>query len=269
MVTILRHCLLTIAMIASPVLAQSSPEPIETAVISTEIAADEARQGAASDGAHVYAIDNSRIGKYRIGDGAKVAAWEGDTKLFPHLNSCTIAKAQLVCAASNYPAVPHSSSIEFFDPDTLQHIRSHSIGTGPGSLTVLDYHDGSWWAVFANYDGKGGDPARDHRYTVLVQMDEAFRRKQAWTFPPELLAKFAPKSCSGASWHKDGKLYLSGHDLPEIYAVTLPEAGSVLKLEKTISVSTRGQAIDWDPLAPDRLWSISRQNRKLIASIIE
>ena len=38
-----------------------------------------------------------------------------------------------------------------------------------GSLTALDRHDGKWWAVFAHYDGKGGEPGRDHRYTMLAR----------------------------------------------------------------------------------------------------
>src|SRR3546814_19990507 len=40
----------------------------------------EARQGAAVDGAHFYAITNARIGKYRRSDGVKVAEWVGDRK---------------------------------------------------------------------------------------------------------------------------------------------------------------------------------------------
>ena len=30
----------------------------------------------------------------------------------------------------------------------------------PAALTGLDRHDGSWWACFANYDAKGGEPGR-------------------------------------------------------------------------------------------------------------
>src|SRR3546814_2195672 len=79
------------------------------------IAAPEADQGVASDRSHVYAIDNYAIGKYDKASGKRVAGWEGDPKLFPHLNSCAVVKAELVCAASNYPKVrseEHTSELQ-------------------------------------------------------------------------------------------------------------------------------------------------------------
>ena len=148
--------------------------------------APEARQGVASDGTHVFAIDNDRIGKYRIASGDRVAQWQGDPRLFPHMNSCTIAGRELVCAASNYPALPQTSAIEFFDSRTLRHLRSVSLGIGPGSLTALDRHAGKWWAIFANYAGKGGEPGRDHRYTLRVRMDDAFRGHRCSNCVPKL-----------------------------------------------------------------------------------
>lgn len=234
--------------------------------VALRLAAPEARQGVASDGVHVYAIDNDQIGKYRIATGERIAQWQGERRLFPHMNSCTVVGRELVCAASNYPAVPQTSAIEFFDTTTLQHRRTVSLGFGPGSLTVLDRHDGKWWAVFANYAGKGGEPNRDHRYTLLVRMDDAFRQEAAWTFPPEILARFAPFSCSGASWSADGRLFVAGHDRPEIYEVALPQAGSVLELRRTIGIATPGQAIDWDPTRRGRLWSVGRGTLELVAS---
>jgi len=236
------------------------------APVSLRIPAEEAHQGVASDGKHVYAIDNNRIGKYEIASGRRVAQWTGDRALYPHMNSCTVVARELVCAASNYPAVPQTSAVEVFDIDRMTHVRSVSLGLQPGSLTVLERHQGKWWAVFANYDAKGGDPSRDHRYTLLVRMDDQFRQEAAWTFPPELLERFAPKSCSGASWGADGRLYVTGHDRAEVYALTLPEAGSVLKLEATIPIATQGQAIDWDSKTPGRLWSIERGDTVLVAS---
>ena len=88
-----------------PALAQEASSPPAERV-SLRLSAPEANQGAASDGRFVYAIDNDRIGKYRIDTGKRVAHWQGDRRLFPHMNSCTVAGRELVCAASNYPAVP-------------------------------------------------------------------------------------------------------------------------------------------------------------------
>ena len=259
--------LLLAANFAAPDRAAAEPMAMP-APVSLRLPAPEARQGAASDGVHVYAIDNDRIGKYRIDTGKRVAQWQGDRRLFPHMNSCTVAGRELVCAASNYPAVPQTSAVEFFDRTTLRHLRTVSLGFGPGSLTALDRHAGKWWAVFANYAGKGGEPGRDHRYTLLVRMDDGFRQEAAWTFPPEILARFAPYSCSGASWSNDGRLFVAGHDRPELYELALPEAGSQLELRRIIAIATPGQAIDWDPRRPGRLWSIDRAKNEMIASEI-
>lgn len=230
------------------------------------IPADEARQGVASDGEHVYAIDNSRIGKYRIADGKRVAVWTGDPALVPHLNSCAVIRRELVCASSNYPAVPHTSSVEFFDRHTLRHLRSHRFGPTDGSLTALDRRGGAWWAVFAHYDGKGGAPGKDHRATRLVRLDDRFAPTGEWRLPPELLARLAPYSVSGASWSGAGVLALTGHDRPEVYLVSVPRQPGVVKLEATVAIATEGQAIDWEPGRRELLWSISRPGRAVVLS---
>lgn len=232
------------------------------------IAALEAGQGVAADRNHVYAIDNYVIGKYDKANGKRIAAWEGDPKLFPHLNSCAVVNSELVCAASNYPKVPMASSVEIFDAKTLRHLRTVSLGRIYGSLTAMDWHGGSWWAVFANYDERGGEPGRDHRFTTLVRMDAAFRPLESWLFPDAVLARFAPKSCSGFAWGADGLMYASGHDRPEIYALRLPKAGATLDLVATLPVPTAGQAIDWDPAEPRLLWSIDRAKKEIRATPI-
>ena len=230
------------------------------------ISAPEARQGVASDGRFVYAIDKRRIGKYEIATGRRVASWKGDPKRFHHLNSSTMVGRELVCAASNYPELPHASSVEFFDAAQLIHLRSVNLGLGPGSLTAIDRHHGQWWAVFANYDGRGGRPDRDHRSTLLVRMDDAFLEIKSWKFPPTVLERFAPKSASGASWKADGRLTVSGHDRAELYVVAVPHVGEMLDHVATVAVATPGQAIDWDPNDPDLLWSIDRKRREIVAS---
>jgi hypothetical protein len=230
------------------------------------MAAAEARQGVASDGRFAYAIDNRRIAKYAIATGSHVASWTGDPKQFRHLNSGTVVGQELVCAASNFPALPQASSIEFFDTGHMVHVRSVSLGLGPGSLTAVDRHDDQWWAVFGNYGRRGGQPGRDHRSTLLVRMDDEFRQLEAWTFPPSIVERFAPYSVSGASWTADGRLAVSGHSRPEIYVVALPSAGTELEHVATIAVATRGQAIDWDPSDTTLLWSIDRKRREIVAS---
>jgi hypothetical protein len=252
--------------VVTPLLALLLLTTANPAPVVMRIPADEARQGVASDGVHVYAIDNNRIGKYRISDGVRVTGWDGPKSLFPHMNSCTVVKRELVCAASNHSGVPQTSSIEFFDTSSLKHIRSHSFGITEGSLTVLDWNQGAYWAVFAHYDARGGEPGKDNRYSQLVKLDATYRPLQRWVFPPGVLALMKPHSASGASWTADGRLAVSGHDRAEVYMMRLPTAGSVVELEATISVATEGQAIDWDPAARGRMWSISRKAREMVAS---
>ncbi len=227
------------------------------------IHADAADQGVASDGENVYAIDNNVITRIRLSDQAVTGEWRGDPELFPHLNSCTVVGEELVCAASNYPALPQLGTVEIFDLATLTHKSSVSLGGQPGSLTVMDRHDGAWWAVFVNYDDRGTPVGRNHRDTFLARMDDDFRIDRMWGMPDSVLERLAPSSVSGGSWGDDGVLYLSGHDRPELYAVTLPVAGGVLRHVGTYSIASRGQAIDIDPLHPDKIWFIDRKQRTL------
>ncbi|HEY8615124.1 hypothetical protein [Phenylobacterium sp.] len=228
--------------------------------------APEANQGVAVDARHFYAVGNSVIAKYNRRTGAKVAEWTGDPARFPHLNSCAVIGRELVCAASNYPATPHVSSVEVFDPRRMTHLRTVALGPDqPGSLTWVDRRDGAWWAAFANYDGRGGEPGRDHRYTTLVKFDDRWRRQEAWSFPAAVLAGFAPRSTSGGAWGEDGRLYVTGHDRPEVYVLALPRGGAVLDHLATISVAVEGQAIAFDRSAPRTLFGIRRPAREVVA----
>ena len=230
------------------------------------IPAEDANQGAVSDGRHLYAIDNAAISKIDMASGKAVARWQGDPALFKHMNSCIALQGQLVCAMSNYPDVPQASAVEWFDTAKMLHVATHSLGPGHGSLTWIDWHDGSWWACFANYDGKGGEPNRDHKATTLVRFDSHFAEQGAWLFPPAVLDQMAPYSSSGGAWGDDGYLYVTGHDRPELYVLALPEAGSILRHVATIPIPTNGQAIAWDPKEKRMLWSIERKVRELVAS---
>lgn len=230
--------------------------------------ATEARQGVASDGVHAYAIDNSRIGKYDLKTGKRIAAWEGEPALFPHMNSCTLFERKLICAASNFPKVPMTSAIEIFDPAAMTHLTTISLGMGIGSLTWTSRKDGFWWAGFANYPGRGGEPGRDNRYTAVVKFDNQWRKIESFTLPDAVLERMAPMSMSGGGWGDDGLLYVTGHDRPEVYALRLPKAGSTLELVATLPIPFEGQAIDWDPKQKRLLWGISRKDRKAIAVTI-
>ena len=247
----------------SPASAPAVPQgqPAETV---RRIPAPEARQGVAAGPDGIYAVANWTIARYDRVSGDRKAMWEGDPARYPHINSCAVIAAELVCAASNFPAVPHASSVEFFDPVTLAHKRTVSLGLGTGSLTWVDWRDGHWWAMFANYDGKGGEAPRDHRHTVLVKFDREWRRTESWALPATILERIAPMSISGGGFRADGSLWLSGHDHPELYVVALPKGGATLDHVATVPMEAEGQAIDWDETRPGILWGISRKSRALL-----
>ncbi|ATE66452.1 hypothetical protein [Rhizorhabdus dicambivorans] len=228
--------------------------------------AAEAHQGVVADARFVYAISNAAIGKYDRRTHRRVAEWRGDPARFVHMNSCSLRGRRLVCALSNYPAVPMESSVEWFDLDRMEHLRTHRLGRARGSLTWISWHAGSWWACFAHYDGRGGEPGRDHRSTVLVRYDRHFAEQGVFRFPDALLGRFAPYSSSGGAWGRDGLLYVTGHDRPELYALRLPESGDVLEQVATIATPTGGQAIAWDSKGGRTLWSIDRAKAEVVAS---
>jgi hypothetical protein len=227
--------------------------------------AAEAHQGVAVDQAFIYAIDNSAIAKYDRATGQKVAAWAGDPATFPHLNSCVAIGPELICASSNYPTTPMQSSVEVFDLQTMTHLRSVALGVQPGSLTWIDRRENAWWACFANYDGRGGEPGRDHRFTSLLKFDDKYRVTGVWTFPDSVLSRFKPRSSSGGAWGADGRLYVTGHDLPEVYVLELPRIGPVLKHVATIPIAVEGQAVAFDRNAERVLFGISREKHEVVA----
>lgn len=251
-------------MIAALALAQAPLALAATKV--RRMPAAEARQGVAADARSVFAIANSRIARYEKSTGKRLALWSGDPKRFPHVNSCARHARALVCAASNYPAVPMRSEVLTFDADTLRLREVRPLGPGRGSLTWLDRRGGEWWACFAHYDGRGGEPGRDHRATVVVRYTARFRETGAWRFPATVLARFAPSSSSGGAWGAGGLLYVTGHDRPELYALRVPRTPGVLEHVATIATPTGGQAIGWDGGEARALWTIDRKTSELVLS---
>lgn len=250
-----------LAWAATPAMAQ----PTLQAELVRRYEAAEANQGVAVDDRSIYAIGNSEIGRYDRKTGAKTGAWSGDPKVFPHLNSCAAVGAELICASSNYPATPMSSTVEVFDRAKLTHSRSIPLGHQVGSLTWVLRKDNAWWAGFANYDGRGGEPGRDHSFTALVKFDDSWKPLSRWSFPASVLDRFAPRSASGGVWGDDGLLYVSGHDRPEVYVLRVPKAGSVLEHVATIASPIEGQAIAIDPADHLAIYGISRSTRQVVA----
>jgi len=233
-------------------------------VVFTQIAefdVPEADQGIAVDKDHFYAVDNRTIAKYDKATGTLVDRWDdaADGSMI-HLDSAMVRNGRIYAAHSNYRRLPMTSSIEVWDARTMEHIGSYSLGRSLGSFTWFDYHDGYWWGAFANYDrlGPDGKPYGGTINTTLAQFDKDWNILQTWIFPPELLERFEIMSNSGGSWGPDGYLYLTGHDLAEVYKVRLPASGSVLEVEEIIPLNVHGQGIAWDRHAKTVLYGILR-----------
>ena len=271
------HCLFAAALLAlcSPLVAQDEatalpPIPIVgTSEVLASFDAPEARQGVAVDAEFVYVIGNTEIGKYRKDTFERVAQWsceEGDPLI--HLNAGIVLDGLLYTAHSNYPEIPMLGSVEIYDPTDLQPLDTHSFGYGLGSTTWLDRRGGDWFVCFAHYDNRAAEPVRDPRWTLLVRFDADWTRREAWGFPTRLLPEFGRYSSSGGAFGPGGYLYITGHDHPRLYLLTLPEQGGRLVLHGKIEVATPGQAFAWDPTDPTVMWGIVKSERRVVAQRI-
>ncbi len=155
------------------------------------------------------------------------------------------------------------SSVLSFDPATLALRSVRELPSAPGSLTWLDWSDGSWWLAFAHYAGRGGVPGKGPEATRLVQYDTAWQPGRELAFPRELIARFGRHSSSGGGFGPDGLLYVTGHDAPEIYALRIPRQGDTLVLVGIVPAPITGQGIAWDRASPASLWGIVRGHRQV------
>jgi hypothetical protein len=227
----------------------------------------EAKQAVAVDKVHFYVINNSTIHKYDKNTGKLVRSWDGTDRGIVHLNSGVIIKGKLYCANSNYPEIPMASSVEIFDVQTLEHIGNHSFGiNNHGSLTWLDQKDGFWYIGFAHYAGKGASEGRDVRWTSLAKYTNDWIEVESWIYPKNIIEKFTPFSNSGGAFGKDGLLYLTGHDHPELYVMKIPSSGYTLEYVKTIPVGMHGQGIAVDRTVRDKtiIYGINRAQKTVV-----
>ena len=254
----LRYAALAASLVLFAVTAAAAPALEQLG----EFPVKEANQGIGVDANHFYAVDNTVIAKYDKKTGKLVKRFE-EKKGGPieHLDSALVMDGKIYAAHSNYPKWPMTSSLEIFDAETMEHVGTHSFGIQYGSLTWWDWHDGHWWATFANYDrllGPNKTPYGHKVNTVMVKFAKDLRPVQSWTLPKAILDRFEDMSNSGGSWGPDGFLYLSGHDPAEIYKMRLPRAGSVLELVEILPMNIRGQGIAWDRSQPGVIYGIIR-----------
>lgn len=227
--------------------------------------AKDATQGIAADENYVYAISNSSITKFTK-DGDSLLTWqEKDKRLIRHFDGGIIIDGLLYCSHSNFPEVPMASSIEIFDPETLSHIKTISLGIEYGSCTWIVRGDDCWYACFAHYDKSGGTAGgellHDVSWSQIVQFDNSFRRLQGWILPQELIEQLRPNSLSGGLFI-DGKFYCTGHDAKKLFILEFPPYGMRLQWTGTIDIPFKGQGIALDPQG--YLWGIDRKSHMII-----
>lgn len=262
----IRHILVILSIVSLLACVPEAPITSLQAQILRVYPALDAYQAVAVDATHFYAVNNFRISRHTRANGEPDGRWDGATAKTSdiiHLDSAVVYEGLLYAAHSNFPRWPMASSIEVWDAASLQYLRSHPFVDPLGSMTWLDRHDGFWWGGFGNYDRI--IPPRLQAYgktenTVVVKMDDEFNILEQWRLPEALLPRLRPMSNSGGSWGRDGYLYLTGHDHPEIYVMTIPPTGQTLRWEATVLVEGfDGQGIAWDFGETDAtLWGISR-----------
>ncbi len=231
--------------------------------------APEARQGVVADEEHLYVISNHDLGKYRKSTGERVASWscpEGEP--FTHLNAGVMHGGRLYCAHSNFPGVPHVSSVEIWDPATLQPAETISFGRTDGSLTWFDRRDGRWIACFVHYGRSGGEPGKGSEWTRLVEYDDDWRPTgRGWVFPAAVIAHLGSRGfgVSGGAIGPEGYLFVTGHDEKEWLVLSFPASGSTLDWVATVPMTAEGQSFAWDPVEPGVVHLILKRERKVIS----
>lgn len=231
--------------------------------------ASEANQAVAVDESCFYAIGNHEIGKYDKQSGRRLAGWQCETgKPLIHLDSGVVREGVLYCAHSNFPGLPMVSSIEMWDTKSLRHIKSHSFGIFAGSATWVDFIGPDRYVTFAHYRTSADEPARDPRWTTLIQFDADWQQRQAWVYPEEVVSRLGQYSISGGVFLPDRKLWCTGHDNPELYLLSFPEGGSTLVLDEILPIPMKGQGIALDPSDPTLLYGIDRAKREIVVARI-
>jgi predicted GH43/DUF377 family glycosyl hydrolase len=220
----------------------------------------EAHQAVAVDATSFYAIANHSIGRYDKGTHQLLVNWTAPTgSAILHLNSGVVVDGRLYCAHSNWPKTPLKNSIEVFDAEALRHLESRPFSETEGAINWIERHRGSWWIVFAHY----GDA--DVRSTRLIRYDDQWNLTGKWKFPESVVQRFLPNSNSGGAFGPNGRLFVTGHDHPELYVLDVPPEGDELNHIATVAAPIAGQGIAWDRSDIGTLLGIVRSRHEVVS----
>ena len=216
--------------------------------------APQANQAAAADKEFFYAIGNRGITKHDRNTGKELSKSSGKAK---HLNSGYFHQGNLLCAHSNFPTLPEQSEILSLDPKTMRLTVYRDLGNPGGSLTWLVQKKGNWWCNFARYGKKNAE-------TFVIKYDNHWNEIARFTYPQELINQLGKYSISGGIWVGE-ELWVTGHDDPFLFRLSLPNKGSELFYIGKIKVPFTGQGIAADPETKG-LVGINRAKKEVIFS---
>jgi len=220
------------------------------------IPAQEAHQAAAADKRFVYAVSSRVVAKYDRKTGRRLGISTGEAR---HLNSGYIYQERLLCAHSNYPAIPEQSQIKVLDPESMALTTYHDFQDYGGSLTWVVRKNGQWWCNFAKY-GEQNDK------TFLVRFNDQWKETGRWTYPAEVVRQLNQYSLSGGLWRGD-ELLATDHDHQRLYRLKLPRTGTRLRYLGNHSAPFTGQGIALDPVSGGLIGINRARKQVVIASL--
>ena len=216
--------------------------------------APQANQAAAADKEFFYAIGNRVITKHDRNTGVEVVKSSGKAK---HLNSGYFHQGKLLCAHSNFPTLPEQSEVLSLDPKTMRLTVYRDLGNPGGSLTWVVQKKGSWWCNFAKYGKKNAE-------TFVIKYDNHWKEIARYTYPQKLINQLGKYSISGGIWVGE-ELWVTGHDDPFLFRLSLPKKGSEFFYLGKTKVPFTGQGFATDP-ETGGLVGINRANKEIIFS---
>jgi hypothetical protein len=131
------------------------------------------------------------------------------------------------------------------------------LGNPGGSLTWVVQKKGNWWCNFARYGKKNAE-------TFVIKYDNQWNEIARFTYPQDLINQLGKYSISGGIWVGE-ELWVTGHDDPFLFRLSLPNKGSELFYIGKIKVPFTGQGIAADPETKG-LVGINRAKKEVIFS---
>lgn len=229
----------------------------------------ESTQGVAVSSNAFYGIGSMVVSKRALRGELLIKKDYADTELIHHFDGGIVVDGLLYCSHSNFPDVPMASSIEIFDPETLQHLQTISLGIDVGSCTWIVPGEDCWYLGFAHYDNTNrstmDEADRNNYWSQIVRFDKNWRRTGGWIIPREVMDLLKPYSISGALY-LNGRFYCTGHDLEKLFVLEFPPYGMQMVLAGTIDIPFKGQGIAIDH--EGNLWGIDRDGGTVMCACV-